>query len=338
MNVYQKIVSLGKIPDEYIGKNVISVFKSAGGHFGFGLFNEICHVEKENKEYKIVYSMKLCFKMLSMTFQEILIFIKQMHDEKTQENNKNIIKMGETGTMLRSNRKIQEKLGIKKLRGAVYETPTGEKMYLKYSSTRRQFNYSWFGIAPKQLDSVDFVVLICLSIEKSLVFPVQSMEYCGHYFQGLKELLIQGPTALRDGNWKLKVFDNEDLTFLLEGSGWKTDVSQYWSRFDLINKEEFYFEIHSLRPGEYDGTCHFCEKNITGMENSYLVFNSKPEIKDDIFGREIFADACSECAWSDKESLKEILKKRKIYHAREIQSIEKFETKLWPNINVIKND
>src|SRR5690554_2135682 len=114
VNIYQKLVSLNKIPDECIGKNVVSVFKSKSGHIGFGLFNEICHVEKESEKYRFVYSQKLDAKMLFMTSQEVLALIKQIYCEiqvknnfHAQESNKKIIKRLVSEIMYGSKRKIQ---------------------------------------------------------------------------------------------------------------------------------------------------------------------------------------------------------------------------------------
>lgn len=342
LNVYQQLVSLGRIPDDCIGNNVISVFKSESGHFGVGLFNEICLVEKENEKYKVIHSLQLSIKMLYMTFQEILTFIRQLHyessleinySEASQGKNKDIIgKAGKEMTISLKSRKIQEKLGLRKRPGLgnIYETAAGVKAYIKYSGTRLEHSYSWFGVAPKQLNYVDFVILICWDIDKSLVFPVYQREHCGQHFQGLKELLKQGPTALKDGNWKLKVHDYEDFTFTLEGSSWKADVSNYWSRFDLISGEDYYFEQESFHPMEHDESCTLCDKMIAKNETSYIIFDSKQDTTG--MDRNMYGIACSKCAWSDKETLQEVLHKRKDYHIRAIKTIETLYAQLWPKI------
>lgn len=79
ITIYQYLSRMDKAPEEYIGKDIISVFRSKDGKLGLGFYEDMVVCQDQNKKYKLYYKIKLEFEMLDITPEHLLELIIKVH-------------------------------------------------------------------------------------------------------------------------------------------------------------------------------------------------------------------------------------------------------------------
>lgn len=90
MNIYQHLSQMGKAPEDYFGKNVITIFKSESGNYGMGLFGKLMVVESDSdNDYKPLYRSSLECEFLDLEPEHLLSLFAVIH-RKAKERGKQI--------------------------------------------------------------------------------------------------------------------------------------------------------------------------------------------------------------------------------------------------------
>lgn len=79
MNIYQHLIKMNKAPDECVGKDFVTIFKTEDGELGLGLCDKLLTPKNKTKVFKPIYRTRLEVEMLSVTPKYLLKIVKELH-------------------------------------------------------------------------------------------------------------------------------------------------------------------------------------------------------------------------------------------------------------------